>query len=263
MNGQDHSLFGDSTLLLEFIAESLERLESIESRILEYEKSQEDGELLDSISRAMHSMKGAASFFNLTDISRLSHKLETLLDEPRRNKRKPSPEFCDMLLSGSDLLNTLIIQLSESTDSRIQAEVLNVREMTGKPDNVRSSRPDTKTFDDAVEIFVSAARERLEFMRNCQRRIAVNEVDEKTVATYLREAVTLKNAAGYMGFDTVMEASARQEDILRTVKSGESGFEKEFVSLLDESIAAIERGLNAGFPPATLSVAVADSSNAE
>ncbi|MBW2031853.1 MAG: Hpt domain-containing protein, partial [Deltaproteobacteria bacterium] len=49
----------DESILQEFIAESLEHLEGIDNDLLEYEKDPENRELIDSVFRAIHSIKGA------------------------------------------------------------------------------------------------------------------------------------------------------------------------------------------------------------
>ncbi|MBW1698291.1 MAG: chemotaxis protein CheA [Deltaproteobacteria bacterium] len=121
MDGEDFT--EDMSLLLEFIAESLEHLEGIDSDLLEYEKNPEDSELIDSIFRAIHSVKGASGFLGLNQINTLAHRLETLLDGLRKGERSLDNETMDLLLSGCDLVRTLIEEISQRIDLQIDARM--------------------------------------------------------------------------------------------------------------------------------------------
>ena len=57
----------DISLILDFISESDEHLESTEAALLEIETKPNDNELLNQIFRSFHSIKGLAGFLNLTD----------------------------------------------------------------------------------------------------------------------------------------------------------------------------------------------------
>ncbi len=113
----------DTSLLLEFIAESLEHLEGIDSDLLEYEKDPENRERIDSIFRAIHSIKGASGFLELHEINMLAHRLETLLDQLRNGERSLDNETLDLLLSGCDLVKSLIEEINQRIDRQIEARV--------------------------------------------------------------------------------------------------------------------------------------------
>jgi len=113
----------DTSLLLEFIAESLEHLEGIDSDLLEYEKDPENRERIDSIFRAIHSIKGASGFLELHGINMLAHRLETLLDQLRNGERSLDNETLDLLLSGCDLVKSLIEEINQRIDRQIEARV--------------------------------------------------------------------------------------------------------------------------------------------
>jgi len=113
----------DTSLLLEFIAESLEHLEGIDSDLLEYEKDPENRERIDSIFRAIHSIKGTSGFLELHEINILAHRLETLLDQLRNGERSLDNETLDLLLSGCDLVKSLIEEVNQRIDRQIEARV--------------------------------------------------------------------------------------------------------------------------------------------
>ena len=99
----DMSQFQDA-----FFEESAEHLSSLEEGLLKLETSPDDQELLPSIFRAAHSIKGASGMFGFSDVTRFTHVMENLLDDMRDGKIAPSPPLVDLLLRATDLLKELI-----------------------------------------------------------------------------------------------------------------------------------------------------------
>jgi len=62
----------DVPLVLDFITESGEHIESAEAGLLELETKPDDKEVLNQIFRAFHTIKGMAGFLNLTNIGSLA-----------------------------------------------------------------------------------------------------------------------------------------------------------------------------------------------
>ena len=90
-----------------FLLESAEHLNTIESGLLKLTASQGDAELLNSIFRAAHSIKGGAGAFGLSDVVKLTHALENLLDRMRNGLAKPSSESVATMLRAADFLKIL------------------------------------------------------------------------------------------------------------------------------------------------------------
>ena len=66
-----------------FFEESREGLDAMEAGLLALEDGQHDPEVINSVFRAAHSIKGGAGTFGFDAIAGLTHVLETLLDELR------------------------------------------------------------------------------------------------------------------------------------------------------------------------------------
>lgn len=98
------SLIDDIEIVKEFLTESNDHLEDVESKILQLEETPEDLDLINGIFRPIHSMKGSAGFLGLKDLGKVSHELETLLDEARKSKLKITPEIVEILYEGVDIL---------------------------------------------------------------------------------------------------------------------------------------------------------------
>lgn len=108
----DEKLIEDVELYKEFISESCEHLQDTEANILSLEDNPKDPELLNSIFRCVHSIKGSAGFLGLEKIQKLSHELETVLDMARKNELDITPAIADVLFNAIDTLGKLIDSLA-------------------------------------------------------------------------------------------------------------------------------------------------------
>jgi len=93
-----------------FFEESREGLEAMESGLLALEQGNRDGELVNSIFRAAHSIKGGSATFGFDNVAALTHVLETLLDELRSGVRPVSPAAIDAMLASVDVLRALLAE---------------------------------------------------------------------------------------------------------------------------------------------------------
>ena len=66
-----------------FISEAGEQIEAIETLLLELEEQPDNRELLDSLFRCAHTVKGSAGIFGLNRVVDFTHHVETLLDKMR------------------------------------------------------------------------------------------------------------------------------------------------------------------------------------
>lgn len=108
----------DVEILKEFLVESNDHLDDVELKILELEKYPEDVDIINSIFRPIHSMKGSAGFLGMHDIGKVSHELETLLDEARKVKIKITPEIVEILYEGVDILKRLRESVAKKVDNK-------------------------------------------------------------------------------------------------------------------------------------------------
>lgn len=102
----------DQEILVEFIKETLEELDGLDSQYIALEKTPGDSDILNSIFRTMHSIKGASAFFNLTHIRNFAHKLEYLLDDLRKGVRSVDEEIINVLLKAKDGLDSMLNRLA-------------------------------------------------------------------------------------------------------------------------------------------------------
>ncbi len=103
----------DTELLGGFIEEAFEHLESIEANILELEHNPDDKDIINNIFRPFHTIKGVSGFLNLTDINKLAHATENLLDDVRNDKRAMDAAVIDIVLSVGDYLRTMVANIKD------------------------------------------------------------------------------------------------------------------------------------------------------
>ncbi len=91
-----------------FFEESAEHLAEMESLLLGLDVGAPEDEDLNAIFRAAHSIKGSSGTFGFTDLTAVTHVLETLLDRLRKHEIGLRPEMVDAFLEAGDLLKLLL-----------------------------------------------------------------------------------------------------------------------------------------------------------
>lgn len=111
----------NNSLVKEFLLESFENLSSISDELTTYEKNPGDLELLNSIFRKVHTLKGSAGFLGFQKLQSLTHAAESLLDLLREGKYKINSEFIDVLLLSFDKCIEILKSI-ESTNQEPNAD---------------------------------------------------------------------------------------------------------------------------------------------
>ncbi len=91
-----------------FFEESLEGLDAMEAALLALGAGSTDSELVHTIFRAAHSIKGGAATFGFTDVAAFTHVAESLLEEVRSERRAVDAELIELLLRSVDALRAML-----------------------------------------------------------------------------------------------------------------------------------------------------------
>jgi two-component system chemotaxis sensor kinase CheA len=110
-----------SEIISEFLAESREHLDQLESDLVELEKNPTSSELIDSIFRAVHTIKGACGFLAFSRLEALIQAEETLLSQVRSGQQRLSLETVILLLAASDRTRAVLSEV-EATGRDGQGE---------------------------------------------------------------------------------------------------------------------------------------------
>ncbi len=99
-----------------FFEESFEGLDAMEMGLLGMQEGSPDMEIVNTIFRAAHSIKGGAGTFGFAQVSEFTHGLETLLDQMRNGQRDVSSEAVNLLLQAVDVLREMLTAVQQSED---------------------------------------------------------------------------------------------------------------------------------------------------
>lgn len=111
----------------DFLAEAEEIIEQLGSELADLSDMAESGELnpevLNSIFRGAHSLKGLAGMFSFSDVAELSHNMENLLDCLRLGKLALTQQLMAVLFDAHELLSTLVRVLASGEDIGMAREI--------------------------------------------------------------------------------------------------------------------------------------------
>jgi len=114
-------------IMQSFVEDSMEHLDAIESDLMDMEISSPEApineDLVNSIFRAAHSIKGGAGMLGLDDIKSLAHKLENALHMVRNRELAPLEQVVSTLLQGFDMLTKMIQSIG--SDASFDVESMN------------------------------------------------------------------------------------------------------------------------------------------
>ena len=103
-------------VLHEYFAECEELSERVSQSLQLIEKGQSSADLIDSIYRDIHTLKGSSQLFGFKAIGDLGHAMESSLDPVRRNSLLPSPRQHELLFQSLDLIVSMIKALKNSSE---------------------------------------------------------------------------------------------------------------------------------------------------
>ncbi|RKZ96492.1 MAG: chemotaxis protein CheA [Gammaproteobacteria bacterium] len=97
----------DDEILQDFLVEAEELMEGLNEQLVELENQPEDSELLNSIFRGFHTIKGGAGFLSLDAMVALCHKCEDLFNILRQGERIVDADMMDTFLKVTDSLTIM------------------------------------------------------------------------------------------------------------------------------------------------------------
>jgi two-component system, chemotaxis family, sensor kinase CheA len=91
-----------------FFVECEELLEALQDGLAALESGGADGETIHVVFRAVHSIKGGAGAFGLSDLVGFAHAFETVLDEVRADRLAPTADHIRLFFRCTDVLSDLV-----------------------------------------------------------------------------------------------------------------------------------------------------------
>ncbi|RME00941.1 MAG: hybrid sensor histidine kinase/response regulator, partial [Calditrichaeota bacterium] len=95
-------------IISEFIVETEELLEQLDTDLVALENSPNDLELMNKIFRGVHTIKGTSGFLGFEKMTRLTHAAEDLLNRLRKGSLRVTADIMDVILETVDALRKML-----------------------------------------------------------------------------------------------------------------------------------------------------------
>ena len=103
-------------ILQDFLVEAGEILEQLNEQLVDLEQSPDDNDLLNSIFRGFHTIKGGGSFLALTNLVEVCHKSEDVFNLLRNQELSLNATMMDVFLRVLDELNSMFEEIRSGVD---------------------------------------------------------------------------------------------------------------------------------------------------
>jgi two-component system chemotaxis sensor kinase CheA len=134
----------DPEIIQEFLTECGELLDTLEGDLIALEEDSSP-DLVNQVFRALHTIKGSASFLALTELVEIAHAAETALNAARNGEAQVDQSLMDMLLRAVDIIKQQMDEIGSGTplskaDPALVAGLTAIGEGGAAPDG--SASPD-------------------------------------------------------------------------------------------------------------------------
>ncbi|MBC8237026.1 MAG: chemotaxis protein CheW [Helicobacteraceae bacterium] len=198
-------------ILQDFLVESFELVEQLDSDLVELEARPEDLELLNGIFRVAHTVKGASSFLNFDVLTHLTHHMEDVLNKARHGELIITPDIMDVVLESIDLMKALLHTIRDtSSDAGID-----VSECVARLDKVSGGDGDVPVVESStpiVEELVEAPQEEEEELDYDSMDADEIEAEIERLLSQRQDEDKAKRAAKIAAGESVPELPPSPED---------------------------------------------------
>ncbi len=119
----------------DFIVEAFEHIEEIESNAMSLEQNPNDMEIIHTMFRAFHTIKGLSGFVEHSIIQEVAHKTETMMDLCRKGDLSVNTQIVDAILKSSDYIKQLCENVEAYKDASLIAKIQTLNETLEKLSN--------------------------------------------------------------------------------------------------------------------------------
>lgn len=110
----------------DFILEAFEHIDEIETNAMSLDQNPDDMEVIHTMFRAFHTIKGLSGFVEHTVIQEIAHKTETLMDYCRKGELAVNPRIVDAILKSSDYIKRLCEDMDAFRDESLIAQIIDL-----------------------------------------------------------------------------------------------------------------------------------------
>ncbi len=254
-----------SEIIAEFLSESEQYLQELNDNLLKAEEILKNDEevsvdMINTMFRAAHTIKGTASFLDFSNISGLTHEMETILDRVRNSELVLTIDIIDVLFNAFDTLSSLLDRLkSDGTDegdtTDVVTEIKAVLDGTsGKTDSAKTTSEEAGVSQEKITPPVEAATEvaapsedflkyvgaylddtfqNIDRFNEVMIQLEENKVDPiEAVNELFRISHTIKGSSGIIKRNDIELVAHKMEDLLSKYREEKLVPESDIVSTL-------------------------------
>lgn len=114
----------DEDILKDFLVEAKDGIAKMEEEFIELEKEPSNLEIIKSLFRTMHSLKGASGFFGFKSLEGIAHFAEDILGKVRDGEVEPDENVIDILLRCLDEIKYIVAYLEQNKAEPVEDRIL-------------------------------------------------------------------------------------------------------------------------------------------
>jgi two-component system chemotaxis sensor kinase CheA len=204
-----------------YLSEMREHLETLNRGVLELEKNPSI-DIVDELFRSFHTIKGMSATMGYSDLSELSHLLESLLDEVRSNRRLVDEALIDVLLESLDLIETEVSNLESGSyngidTSAIIKKIERVSSANLAPDEAADVLPYLDSAGELLKLDITLERECM--LKSVRAFMVFKELGKHgEVVKCIPEAERIEAGDFGSNFTVYLATKKKEEEILKDLK---------------------------------------------
>ena len=196
----------------DFIVEAFEHIDEIETNAMSLDQNPEDMDIIHTMFRAFHTIKGLSGFVEHTAIQEIAHKTETLMDYCRKGELKINTKIVDAILKSSDYIKQLCNDMNAFKDEKLVS-------------NIKKLLVILEELAEVDELFVQVKEEISEPQENIEPETEVTQEIVPEIPTEIE-----------MGMEATQESPVEEEKSLDLFVDEISQFEAEITNEKDNAI---------------------------
>ncbi len=200
----------DSDLLNEFIIENMEWAAMAESAILEWEQNPNNQELLNTIFRGFHTIKGTSAFLNLDCVKDLAHQVESMLAKVRDGSDVFTTGYANLALKSLDMIKTILERMKSSGPGKQIELPWGHDELLESLKNFISDAKEIKAGAKEVEVDVISSE-------SVEAQVSMNKTEKQDVEVSSEKTVSSLKVSESVAESTVRVKIDRLDKLLDTV----------------------------------------------
>lgn len=201
----------------DFIVEAFEHIDEIETNAMSLERNPEDMDIIHTMFRAYHTIKGLSGFVEHTIIQEVAHKTETMMDLCRKGELSVNTKIVDAILKSSDFIKQLCQSIDAYTEEglieRIESHLVVLEDLSNPVGGSEEAKEDIAVVHvETVEEVQNPVEEEI-----CPEPVVETpaETVQETVAQDADELTSAENESPEPAEDskqTVEENNSEEED---------------------------------------------------